>query len=377
MAKAKYTYNEKRKEWYTLVYDGTLTKTGAKHRKRISSKKSSADLEKKVIAFKASLETTGVQVSNITFGEYSKIWFDLYKQNKELNTQKMYKTCVDKYLAPLDDIRLTDIKHSHFQMIINENSEHPKTCKNIKLAFSQIIKSAVRDRYLPHSAILDITEDISLPKYVKPQKRPLTTLEKRCMLEANLSPMKRAFVTVLYYCGTRRGEALALTPEDFDWISGTVSISKVVIFNSNTPEIKPYPKSDNGIRQIPLPEACISILKDYVDSCEGNLFKGQNTPLMTETAYKRMWESIITEMNIAAGYNPQAKKNRGEKPIQGLTAHIFRHNYCTQLCYQIPSISTKKIAQLMGDTEKVVLNVYSHILEEQEDVSSAINNALI
>ena len=144
MAKAKYTYNEKRKEWYTLVYDGTLTKTGAKHRKRISSKKSSADLEKKVIAFKASLETTGVQVSNITFGEYSKMWFDLYKQNKELNTQKMYKTCVDKYLAPLDDIRLTDIKHSHFQMIINENSEHPKTCKNIKLAFSQIIKSAVR-----------------------------------------------------------------------------------------------------------------------------------------------------------------------------------------------------------------------------------------
>ena len=37
MAKAKYTYNESRKEWYTLVYDGTLTASGAKHRKRISS----------------------------------------------------------------------------------------------------------------------------------------------------------------------------------------------------------------------------------------------------------------------------------------------------------------------------------------------------
>ena len=96
---------------------------------------------------------------------------------------------------------------------------------------------------------------------------------------------------------------------------------------------------------------------------------------MTETAYKRMWESIITSMNIAAGYNPQKKKDRGEKPIQGLTAHIFRHNYCTMLCYQIPAISTKKIAQLMGDTEKVVLNIYSHILDEQENVYEAINNA--
>lgn len=376
MAKAKYTYNEKRKEWVTLVYDGTLTPTGAKHRKRLVSKKSSADLEKKVIAFKQELDNKGiVQVSNITFGEYSRMWLDLYKQNKELNTQKMYRTCVYKYLSSLDDIRIVDIRHSHIQQIINENMEHPKTCKNIKLAFGQIIKSAVRDRYLPHTAIEELTIDISMPKYKKPLKRALTSLEVRCMKEADLDDMKRAFVTILYYCGTRRGEALALTPDDFDFKNKTVSISKVIIFDGNKPQLKPYPKSDNGIRLIPLPDASVSILKDYVGKCEGYLFKGLEKPLMTESAYKRMWESIITSLNIAAGYNPQAKKNRMEKPIQGLTAHIFRHNYCTQLCYQIPAISTKKIAQLMGDTEKVVLEVYSHILEEQENVSEAINNA--
>ena len=76
MAKSKYTYNEKRKEWYTLVYDGTLTASGEKHRKRITSKKSSADLEKKVNAFKAELSGKGVaQTSNITFGEYSRTWY--------------------------------------------------------------------------------------------------------------------------------------------------------------------------------------------------------------------------------------------------------------------------------------------------------------
>ena len=30
MAKAKYSFNEARKEWYTLVYDGTLTATAQK-----------------------------------------------------------------------------------------------------------------------------------------------------------------------------------------------------------------------------------------------------------------------------------------------------------------------------------------------------------
>lgn len=374
MASAKYKLNS-RGYYEAKVWDGTYTASGSKHRKTIISKKSSADLEKKVAAFKRKIENEEVAEVNITFGEYSKRWFEIYKQTKELNTQKMYRTCVYKYLAPLEETRLVDIKHSHFQQIINENMEHPKTCKNIKLTFTQIIKSAVRDRYLPHSAIEEITSDISMPKYQKPAKRALTALEKRCMKEADLDERKRAFVTIIYYCGLRRGEALALTDKDFNWKNNTVSISKVIVFDNNKPILKPYPKSDNGVRAVPLPEASVAILKPYVDNCEGFLFKGQNEPNMTETAYKRMWESIITSMNIAAGYNPQKKKDRGEKPIQGLTAHIFRHNYCTMLCYQIPTISTKKIAQLMGDTEKVVLNIYSHILEEQENVSEAINNA--
>ena len=42
------------------------------------------------------------------------------------------------------------------------------------------------------------------------------------------------------------------------------------------------------------------------------------------------------------------------------------------LCYEIPKISTKKIAELMGDTEQMVLKVYSHILDEKDDLDAAI-----
>ena len=62
--------------------------------------------------------------------------------------------------------------------------------------------------------------------------------------------------------------------------------------------------------------------------------------------------------------------------ITGLTAHIFRHNYCSNLCYKVPEISIKKIAQLMGDTEKVVIDVYNHIIDEKEDVSEVVESAL-
>lgn len=62
--------------------------------------------------------------------------------------------------------------------------------------------------------------------------------------------------------------------------------------------------------------------------------------------------------------------------ITGLTAHIFRHNYCSNLCYKVPEISIKKIAQLTGDTEKVVIDVYNHIIDEKEDVSEVVESAL-
>jgi integrase len=66
-------------------------------------------------------------------------------------------------------------------------------------------------------------------------------------------------------------------------------------------------------------------------------------------------------------------KAAGETVVEGLTAHIFRHNYCTELCYQVPTISTKMIARLLGDDERMVIEVYSHLVEERESTYDAIN----
>ena len=258
MAKAKYTYNETRKEWYTLVYDGTYTAEGKKHRKRITSKKSSADLERKVQAFKQELQEQGATVQNdYTFGEYARIWLETSKASREQNTRRMYAGILSSCFNGINDIPLSQITHMHFQQCINEKIDHPRTCQQLALTFKQVIKSAVRARYLPKSALDDILSDISLPKYQKPLKRALTSLEKEALELADLDSRKRSFVSILYYCGLRKSEALALTPNDFDWSKKTVSISKAWINNVNTPSIKPYPKSDNGIRVVPIPDKAI------------------------------------------------------------------------------------------------------------------------
>ena len=64
-----------------------------------------------------------------------------------------------------------------------------------------------------------------------------------------------------------------------------------------------------------------------------------------------------------------------DRPITDLTAHVFRHTYCTNLCYQIPMISIKKIAEMLGDTERMVMEVYNHIVLDKEDAAGAADKA--
>lgn len=91
----------------------------------------------------------------------------------------------------------------------------------------------------------------------------------------------------------------------------------------------------------------------------------RNGKPVTKSSYDKAWARILKAM--------QAVSN---ELIVELTAHVFRHNFCTNLCYQIPKISIKRIAQLMGDTESMVLNVYNHMIMEKEDAEGAVNDAM-
>ena len=378
MAKAKYSYNEKRGAWIASVWDGTYDEKGRKHRKQVSSKKSSGDLEKQIDEIRQRVKEHGaLDFSDQSFYDYALQWLSTAKASREYNTRFMYENAIRVHLSFLDNIRISDIRHSHFQQAINKQLEHPRTCEIVALTFRQIVKSAVRDHLLPRSALDDILADISLPAKQKKEKRTLTDLEKESIRKAVLDDRKLAFLLILLYCGLRREEALALRADDFDWTEKVVRIRRGIIYEGNEPVLKNYPKSANGLRDVPLPDTLIEKIRDYVDHTQGFLFRGRNAQMMTLSAYVRMWDSIVNALNVAAGYKPFAKKERREKPIRGLTAHIFRHNYCTELCYQVPKgmLTTKKIAQILGDDEQMVLKVYSHILENKEDAAGAVNAA--
>lgn len=215
MAKAKYTKNS-RGEWETKIWDGTYNADGSKHRKRLVSKKSSADLEKQVNRLKSEVENGQyVQNTDIMFLDYAREWLRVKKGVREKNTQKMYSNIIEKHLSFLEEVRLSDIRNSHFQLAINNALDKPRTCQQIYVTFKQILKMAVIDNYIGSGMYDIICADINLPRYIKPQKRPLIQIEKDAITKADFTDREKAFIYIIYSCGLHRGEALALSKFDF------------------------------------------------------------------------------------------------------------------------------------------------------------------
>lgn len=371
MASAKYKKNS-RGIYEAKIWDGTYTPDGRKHRKIISSHKSSADLERKVREFKDTIKNQGnIRPTDYTFGEYALHWLEVKKAMKEVNTQAMYQNIINVHLSPISHLPLASIMNSHIQQCINMASDKPRTCQQIYLTTKQVMRMALCDFLIGQNQFQTMFTDISLPKYIKSEKRALTQTEKDSIPKANFSIMEKTYVYLIYGCGLRRGEALALTKFDINLKKAVLNITKTVIFDKNNPVIKNMPKTGNGIRSVPIPKVTLEVLKEYLPSISTTgLFTTQDGRLITKSSYVRMWERIVDKMNLAAG------GSKAFPVITNLTAHIFRHNYCSNLCYQVPNISIKKIARLMGDTEKVVLDVYNHIIEEKENVSDVVESAL-
>ncbi|EOT29425.1 hypothetical protein C805_00008 [Eubacterium sp. 14-2] len=373
MATAKYKKNY-RGEYEARIWDGTFNPDGSKHRKRLVSKKSSADLERQVNRLKNEVENGKyVQKTDIYFTDYAREWLSVKKSVREKNTQAMYHNIIEKHLSFLEDVKLSEIRNHHFQLAVNNALDKPRTCQQIYITFRQIMKMAVTDNYIGSGMFNMICSDINLPKIVRKEKRPLTEIEKSALQKADFSNRERAFIYIIYSCGLRRGEALALSVFDFSFKSDktTISVTKSLIFDGNAPEIKNMPKTDHGFRELPVPDSTARFLKEYIRGISGTyLFTCRDGSLITHSSYVKMWSSIVSKMNRSA------EGTEAFPVITGLTAHIFRHNYCTNLCYKVPAISIKKIAQLMGDTEKMVLDVYNHIMEEKEDPAAVVNDVL-
>ncbi len=362
MAKAKYT-RQSNGYFQTRVWDGTYNEDAKKNYVTLRTKESSKVLEKLVTEHNHKIENRQyVRTVDISFYEYSQRWKTVYKSSSALNTQQMYDNLIEKHIVKIK-CNVGQITRAHYLELIN-TTKGDRTKQQLAMTMKQIVKSAIKDKVLPAVAYSDIFDDTPKIKYKSEEKRPLTDNEKKALKKAKFKPEDEAFVYILYGCGLRRGEALALTRFDISLDKKEISVNKAIAMPDNAPVLK---DTKNGKHRIvPIPASCFPVIEAYVKSLRTTkLFHMADGSYITKSSYIKKWARIIKAMNECT-----------EEPIEDLTAHIFRHNYCTSLCYKIPEISIPKIAELLGDTEKMVIEVYNHEVATKEKPAETVTNAL-
>lgn len=309
-----------------------------------------AEFEQKVYEAKHQQEHKVVD-NPVTFGKYSQNWYRMYKSTREAATREMYRHAL-KRLSALDSIPVKDLRSADFQQIIADNVEHPSTCAKITLTIRQICSLAVSEGILS----TNVSEPLETPSECVKQGRALFDEEKTAIKEADLEPMQRMYVSLLFYLGLRPQEALSVRMDDFN--GDRVTIQRAVGYDVN----KPYIKSTKTqfIRTLPVPTCLQMLLADY--SADGYLIH-HNGNLMSKTVKSDFWVKIKAKIFAKMGFETD------------LRPYLFRHNYCT-MCYY-SGISLKKCAYLMGHNSlKMVMEVYAHLDDEKESLEVLQNISL-
>lgn len=347
------------------IYSHTDPETGI--RKYVSVyAKSIPKLEAKAAAVRDQINKgTYANDKGYTVSMWAKEWLEVEKANCSIKTKEMYTRAVNTHIIPaIGNLTLKELKKIHIQKMINDLADRPRTCQQVHMTIRQIMDCAMDNGLV----FKNVCHRINLPSAKAAEKRALTDLEKASIIKADFTDKEKAFVLILQYTGLRRGEALALSINDIDLANNLIHVRNSIVFDGTAAVFKPFPKSDAGIRDLPIPNVLNAFLSEYIASLKGiYLFQMERKPgFMTKSSYDKFWKHIIEKINTAAGGSDK------EIIIQGLTAHIFRHNYATMLFYA--GIEAKEAQKLLGHSDiKLTLDIYTHLDNKHLKAANKLN----
>lgn len=276
------------------------------------------------------------------FQKVAEKWKSEHFPKMQNNTLKQYKPALKEAIGYFSDQKIVDIKPIHIKQYIDYLSSKNyalKTVKNRLLVVSLIFNYASLCDIVSHNPCTKIKIPASLPKTNR-QKASLQD-EQKILQNANLS-LCGTLAYLYLTTGCRRGEALALTPDDVDLENNYIHINKTVEWIGNKPQIKYSPKTESGVRNIPISDKLSKLLVPLMKS--KYIFQSINGDIISNSQFTRMWDKFKQETGIVC------------------TPHQLRHSYATILFDAGVDVKT---AQLwLGHKDiNTTLAIYTHLSE--------------
>ena len=300
---------------------------------------------------------------SFTLQEFIQYYNDA-KKNSIKSSTKQSNQYISKFFTPLFDRKITSISSNDIKNVLdkkfNEGLSEGYVNKGLEYA-NKVFSYAVKQGFITYNPVQKISH------YKRPDQQkndPVVYTPEQFSRFISCFPKDKnngtddypcyVIANVLFLCGLRIGECLALTKEDIDLNNNTLRINKTVFRNveGHSYLVTP-PKTRNSIRTILIPKTLKQILSEYLEwfdhlygTNEKCFLFGIDQPIHPKTVRKRF------------------KKAADKAGLPIIKLHGARHSAASWMMNSgMPAVA---VANRLGHTVSELTRTYTHLFNQSE-----------
>lgn len=301
----------------------------------------------------------------LTLDEYFEEWLVGKRNTTKGNSLKTYKACYYNHISNrLGKKKIQKIERREILRLQNEVSQELSisTCNFVLKVLKIILNDAVNDDIIvknPASGVKALKEVGS--KATETHHRALEEWEQIKFMEQIRNDFYYEFIALLLTTGMRQGEVAALTWSDIDYKQNVIHVTKTVTYDEyGKIKVGDTPKSESGVRDIPMNDTIKEILKSQKK--KNAMLQGSNVMQFNNRIFSALYGGIVNSVVInKAIANALAILEEQGIYIERFTAHALRDTFATRYIEQGGNMQTLKT--ILGHSSlSMTMDLYSHVL---------------
>lgn len=287
------------------------------------------------------------------FYKYYASWIKLYKEQavRPVTLNKYYLTLRQlQELAP--DLHLNELNRQSYQQLLNDYAKTHE--KQTTLDFHHLVKAAIVDALDDGLMEHDPTRRAIIKgRKAHPKKSKFLNLYELQLLLRHLNLPNEInwdwFILLVAKTGLRFAEALALTPEDFDFEKQAIIVNKSWNYKDLKGHFQPT-KNPSSNRSVMVDWQLMNQMKTLIDG------KDEHWPIFVPKG-KRVFNSTTNKL---------LEKYCTQLGIPIISIHGLRHTHASLLLYE--GVSVASVAKRLGHANTTTTQMtYLHIIKELEN----------
>ena len=354
--KESFCYRQKKGTWFVVLrytdFTGTLRQTT---KRGFRTKSDGKDYERRFLLQKSHDLT-------MNFEDFYYLYMSSMETRLRENTMCMKKAVIETRILPyfknkrMCDITPADIIEWQNTLLRSETKEHERYSQNylktIHNQLSAMFNYAVRF-YGLKSNPARIAGNIGKEKKLEMNFWTMDEYKQFSRAVMKKDGVFQAF-EMLYWCGLRLGELLALTPADFDFKKKTVRISKSYQ-RIHCEDVITDPKTEKGKRTVQMPDFLCEEMKDYISRLYA---LRPNDRIFTITK---------------SGLHHEMDRGCKEAGVKRIRIHDLRHSHVSMLIDM--GFSAVDIAERVGHESVKITYRYAHMFPNRDtDIANKLNS---